>query len=74
MLSSVHKIIIHGADIIQCAALPIGMLSEIALESRNKDFRIIREHHTNEMSHEKTMYDLFNYIHNCPLQPINQDY
>lgn len=62
MPSSVHKILLHGADIIQYAALPIGMLSEEALESRNKDFRNIRENHTRKMSREKTMYDLFHYL------------
>lgn len=62
MPSSVHKILIHGADIIQNAALPIGMMSEEALESRNKDFRFIREHHTRKMSREKTIEDLFNYL------------
>lgn len=62
MPSSVHKVLIHGADIIQYAALPIGMLSEEALESRNKDFRNIRESHTRKMSREKTMHDLFHYL------------
>lgn len=62
MPSSVHKILIHGADIIQNAALPIGMMSEDALESRNKDFRFIREHHTRKMSRETTMEDLFKYL------------
>lgn len=60
MPSSVHKILIHGADIIQNAALPIGMLSEEALESRNKDFRYVREHHARKMSRENNIEDLFN--------------
>lgn len=62
MPASVHKILLHGADIIQYAALPIGILSEEALESRNKDFRNIRENHTRKFSREKTMYDLFHYL------------
>ena len=32
---SIHKILMHVVDILQCAALPIIMLSEEALESRN---------------------------------------
>lgn len=60
MPSSLHKILIHGADIIKFAALPIGMLSEEAMESRNKDFRNYREFHTRKMSREKTMQDLLN--------------
>lgn len=62
MPSSVHKILIHGADIIKHAALPIGMLSEEALECRNKDLRYIREGHARKTSRENTMYDLFHYL------------
>lgn len=62
MPSSVHKILIHGADIIQNAVLPIGMMSEEALESRNKDFRYVREHHTRKMSRKQTMEDLFHHL------------
>jgi len=42
MPSSIHKILIHGEEIIKAAVLPIGMLSEEALESRNKDFKKYR--------------------------------
>lgn len=59
MPSSIHKILIHGADIIKAADLPIGMFSEEALESRNKDFKRIREFNTRKFSREKTMTDLF---------------
>lgn len=59
MPPSLHKILIHGADIIQQFSLPIGMISEEALESRNKDFRNVREFHTRKISREKTMQDLF---------------
>ena len=38
-----HHILIHGVDIIQNEILPIGMISEEALEARSKDFRFIRE-------------------------------
>lgn len=36
MPSSVHKILIHDADIIQKAFLPIGIFSEETLESRKE--------------------------------------
>ena len=37
---SVHKILIHGADIISTTAeLPIGIYSEEAQETRNKHLR-----------------------------------
>lgn len=60
MPSSLHKILMHGADIINSAVLPIGMLSEEAIESRNKDFRNYRQFHTRKMSREQTMRDLLN--------------
>ncbi len=60
MPSSLHKILIHGDEIIKSAALPIGMFSEEALESRNKDFKIYREFNRRKMSREITMRDLLN--------------
>ena len=35
----VHKILIHGCDIIQNINIPIGYLSEEALEARHKEIR-----------------------------------
>lgn len=58
MPSSVHKILIHGADIINSVAIPIGMMSEEALEARNKDLRNFRLHHTRKTSRHNTMQDL----------------
>lgn len=58
MPSSVHKILIHGADIINSVSLPIGMMSEEAQEARNKDLRNFREHHTRKNSRKNTMEDL----------------
>ncbi|KAL0861509.1 hypothetical protein ABMA27_009031 [Loxostege sticticalis] len=47
MPSSVHKMLIHGADICKhFSCLPIGILTEEAGEARNKDFRNTRERHT----------------------------
>lgn len=44
---TVHKILIHGKEIIESAALPINSLSEKAQESRNKDYnKYYRIHHT----------------------------
>ena len=39
MPPTVHKILIHGHEIIQTALLPIGQLSEEAQEARNKEFK-----------------------------------
>lgn len=38
MTPTMHKILLHGADIIENAILPIGQLSEEAAEARNKHF------------------------------------
>ncbi|CAH0558999.1 unnamed protein product [Brassicogethes aeneus] len=47
MPASVHRILMHGSDIINNFSLPIGQLSEEAQEARNKDYKKIREFHTN---------------------------
>lgn len=60
MPTSVHKILMHGAEIIKHFALPIGMMSEEALEARNKDLRKYRLHHTRKNSRKNTMEDLAN--------------
>lgn len=57
--ASVHKILIHGADIIESLPLPIGQLSEDVQEARHKEFRFYREHNTRKISRVKTNEDLF---------------
>lgn len=62
MPASVHKLLIHGADICHHFGLiPIGILSEEAGEARNKDFRRVREGHTRKFCRTKTNEDL---LHN----------
>lgn len=58
MPQSIHKILIHGADIIDNFILPIGQLAEDAQESRNKDYKFYREHNTRKNSRENTNEDL----------------
>ena len=55
----VHKLLIHGSAIAKEAALPIGQLSEEAMEVRNKDIGRFREHHTRKFSRIATNEDLF---------------
>lgn len=50
MPPSVHKILIHGFLVIKYSLMPMGYLSEEAQESRNKDYKIYREHHTRKSS------------------------
>lgn len=58
--ASIHKILIHGSQVIGQAILPIGQLSEEAQESRNKDLKHYREKHTRKISRVATMTDLLN--------------
>lgn len=69
MPCSIHKILIHGADIIEVVPLPIGQMSEEALEARNKDCRNIREHHTRKNSRRNTMEDLIHALL-CSSDPL----
>ena len=46
----------------QYFSIPIGQLSEEALESRNKDIRRAREGHTQQMTRMATMLDLFHHL------------
>lgn len=59
MSVTLHKILVHGRDIIHSSALPIGLLSEQAGEARNKFWRYDREHHSRKSHRQKTMLDLF---------------
>jgi hypothetical protein len=58
MPASVHKVLIHGSDIVSAALLPIGQLSEEAQETRNKDIKKFREHYTRKLSRESANLDL----------------
>lgn len=59
MPTSVHKLLIHGAQIITSSLLPIGQMSEDAQESCNKYIKRFREDFTRKCSRVKTMQDLF---------------
>lgn len=58
MPSSVHKVLLHGSDIIKSACLPIGQLSEEASESRNKDFKRFRQLYSRKCSRSATNEDI----------------
>jgi hypothetical protein len=59
MPSSIHRVLVHGPEIVQSAVLPIGMLSEEALGSRNKDIRRFRQFNTRKISRNACITDLF---------------
>ncbi|XP_071576607.1 uncharacterized protein [Temnothorax nylanderi] len=60
MPTTVHKLLIHGPQIIAHALLPIGQLSEDAQETQNKDIKRYREDFSRKCSRAKTMEDIFN--------------
>lgn len=63
MSSTVHKVLLHGSDIInQNKIVPIGKLSEEASEARNKDFRRFREHHSRKKSRVNSNEDILNFL------------
>ena len=58
MPQSLHKILIHGWQVVDEMVLPIGMMSEEALEARNKDFKKFRGFFSRKCSRLKTNEDL----------------
>jgi len=58
MSVTIHKILLHGADVIRYFHLAIGQLSEEAAEARNKDFKRFRFYNTRKCSRLLTNKDL----------------
>lgn len=56
---SVHKILMHGADVIRNTILPIGIMREEASEARNKDYRKFRADRSRKHSRIVNMEDVF---------------
>jgi hypothetical protein len=59
--ASVHKVLVHGADIVSGVILRIGQLSKEAQESRNKDLKYFRSSHARKISRSSTD-DVFNLL------------
>lgn len=59
---SVHKILIHGGQVIESTILPIGMLSEEAQEARHKHVKRFRESHVRKFSRKENMQDILNML------------
>ena len=62
MPASLHRLLIHGSDVISSLLLPIGMYSEEVQESRNKHNRQFRLHHARKTSRVDTITDQFHYL------------
>lgn len=50
MPSSVHRVLVHGADVIRASIIPVGTLSEEPQECRNKDIKNFRENRARKCS------------------------
>lgn len=80
MPTSVHKLLIHGPEIIQNSMLPIGQMSEDAQEACNKFYSIYRLSFARKNYRQKTMQDVFQrfliasdpYISSCRKLPAKQ--
>jgi len=59
MTATLHKILVHGADIIRTSILRVGMLGEEASEAKNKFYKNDRINHTRKCDRISTMSDLF---------------
>ena len=57
---SLHKILLHGREILATCILPIGQFSEEAQKARNKDNRRYRQSFTRKTSRMDTDRDLIN--------------
>ena len=55
---TVHKILLHGPDVMRYFLLPIGQYSEKAADARNEDLRNIRQYKTRKISRVATNSDL----------------
>ena len=62
MSATVHKLLIHGADIIKSLPLPVGQLSEDVIESAHKEYKTLRQYHSRKTSRINTNTDIFNWM------------
>lgn len=60
MPASVHKVLIHGAQIMKESCLPLGVLGEEGSEARNKYYKHDREFHSRKFSRKVTLEDILN--------------
>lgn len=60
MTPTLHKILVHGAAVIQHAILPIGQLSEEAAEARNQHYRTFRLQYARKFTRKSCNEDVLN--------------
>lgn len=59
---SVHKMLLHGADVIQELCVPVGHSSEERMEGKHKELSNVREHHTCKTSRMRINKDLIHWL------------
>lgn len=59
MSPTVHKILVHGWQIMNSSLVPVGCLGENASEARNKYYKSDRKSHARKNSRLNTMADVF---------------
>ena len=69
MPQAVHKLLIHSHQVVRVKELPVGMLSEEAQESSNKNFKNFREFFTRKSSRVSTNLDLMRRLL-CSSDPV----
>lgn len=60
MSPTVHKVLVHGYQIMDCCVLPVGCLGESASEARNKLYKSDRRCHARKCSRLDNITDVFN--------------
>jgi len=60
MSPTVHKVLVHGYQIIDTCLVPVGCLGEHASESRNKLYKSDRRGHAKKCSRLDNITDVFN--------------
>lgn len=59
---SVHKMLLHGAEVIEELCIPVGQSSEEGMEGKHKDLRAVRQHHTCKISRSRINEDLIHWL------------
>ena len=62
MNTTLHKLLCHSAAVVEHCLLPLGMMSEEAMEATNKSVREYRLRHTRKDTRLHTISDLLGYL------------
>lgn len=69
MLDTLHRLLMHGAQIVEEAMLPIGALSEEAREGSHEIFEESRQNHSRKHSRTATNTDVM-----CMLRALSDPF